>query len=317
MNKQSGSLFIILLYFMQTCYSMNNNMFQPNNNSRSQHDVLSKQAQGGQRRENQEQENSKALEAPESTTTTKNTPSENKEAFGTINVEQYIDAEMNIRFSIKNTDENTLYYLPKILMYTNFNDSVKRDECELNFTDHSNIAVQYINDQVSAIVNISPETYSQLKNTINFTSENKRTKFSDEIIYNSNINIGKAVRASCSYPLIFSPCEYNETELVDGGVRENIPWKGLKEIGADKVISVAFDEEKDGKCCKNIIEVVSNSLDIMRHELYNYEINGTDYLLKIKTKNISLLDMEKIDELFEIGYKTTKLKIKEIKKIIR
>ena len=159
---------------MQTCYSMNNNLFQPkNNSSRSQPNVPGVQAQGVQRRENQEQENSKALEAPESTTTTKNTPSENKEAFGTINVEQYIDAEMNIHFSIKNTDKNTMYYLPKILMYTNFNDSVKKDECKLDFTDHSNIAVQYINDKVSAIVNISPETYNQLRNTINFTSENK------------------------------------------------------------------------------------------------------------------------------------------------
>lgn len=150
-----------------------------------------------------------------------------------------------------------------------------------------------------------------------FTSQNKRIRFSDEIIYNSNISIGKAVRASCSYPLIFSPCKYNNTELIDGGIRENIPWKGLKEIGADKVISVVFNKETDEKCCKNVIEVVGNSLDIIKHELYNYEIEGVDYLLNIKTKNISLLDMEKIDELFEIGYKTTKLKIKEIKKIIR
>ena len=149
-----------------------------------------------------------------------------------------------------------------------------------------------------------------------FTSQNKRTKFSNEIKYNSNINIGKAVRASCSYPLIFSPCRFNNRELIDGGVRENIPWKGLKEIGASKVIGVVFNKENDGKCCKNVIEVVSSSLDILNYELYNYEINGVDCLLKIKTKNISLLDMEKIDELFEIGYKTTKLKIKEINKTI-
>ena len=41
------------------------------------------------------------------------------------------------------------------------------------------------------------------------------------------------------------------------------------------------------------------------------------YSKKIKTKNISLLDMEKIDELFNVGYNTAKLKIKEIKKIIK
>lgn len=38
-----------------------------------------------------------------------------------------------------------------------------------------------------------------------FVSNLKRTSFSDEIVYSDNISIGKAVRASCSYPrCIFS-----------------------------------------------------------------------------------------------------------------
>lgn len=146
-----------------------------------------------------------------------------------------------------------------------------------------------------------------------FCSKSIRIKLSDNIIFDNNIEIGKAVRSSCSYPVVFSPCKYKCTELIDGGIRENIPWKGLKEIGAEKVISVVFEEELNNNCCENIIDVVGNSLNILSHELLNYEIIGTDYLLKIKTNNISLLDMKQIDKLFEIGYKTTKLKIKEIK----
>ena len=149
-----------------------------------------------------------------------------------------------------------------------------------------------------------------------FNSLNNIRYFSNEIIYNQNINIGKAVRASCSYPLIFSPCKFNNTELIDGGIRENVPWRGLKELGADKVISIVFDKENDGKCCKNIIDVVSGSFDILCHELSSYELNGADYLLKIKTKNISLLDMNKIDELYELGYKITKNNLFKLKKEI-
>ena len=149
-----------------------------------------------------------------------------------------------------------------------------------------------------------------------FCSKNIRGNFSDEVIFDNNIDIAKAVRASCSYPAVFSPCKYKSTELIDGGIRENIPWKGLKKIGADRVISIIFEKENDGKYSQNIIDVVGSSLAILSHELLNYEIIGSDYSLKIKTKNISLLDMEKIDELFNIGYKTAKLKIKEIKKII-
>lgn len=150
-----------------------------------------------------------------------------------------------------------------------------------------------------------------------FCSKNARVKLSDNIIYDSSINIGKAVRASCSYPLIFSPCRYKNINLIDGGIRENIPWKGLKDIGADKVISIMFEKELNNNCCENVIEVVGNSLYILSHELLNYEIMGADYLLKIRTKNISLLDMDKIDELFELGYKVAKEKIKEIKRVIQ
>lgn len=73
-----------------------------------------------------------------------------------------------------------------------------------------------------------------------FSSINNNRSYSDKIIYINNIEVWKAVRASCSYPGVFSPYKYKSTELVDGGIRENIPWKQLKEIGVDKVISVIF-----------------------------------------------------------------------------
>lgn len=145
-----------------------------------------------------------------------------------------------------------------------------------------------------------------------FCSQIKRAKFSDKTTYINNINIGKAVRASCSYPVIFEPCKYKNAELVDGGIRENIPWKCLKEFGASKVIGVVFEKESDGKCCKNVVDVVSNSFEILCHELSNYELEGLEYLIKIKTKNISLLDMSETEYLYNLGYKTAK---KEIKKI--
>ena len=146
-----------------------------------------------------------------------------------------------------------------------------------------------------------------------FSSINKRNKISDEFIYENNISLGKAVRASCSYPLIFSPCNYEQTDLVDGGIRENIPWKTLKQNGADRVLCVKFSKDFEGESCKNIIDVVSNSFDILCHELSNYELNGVDCLLNIKTKNISLLDISKIDELYNIGYKYAKENIYKIK----
>lgn len=146
-----------------------------------------------------------------------------------------------------------------------------------------------------------------------FLSKLNRAVYSDKMIYNDSIPIGKAVRASCSYPGVFSPCEFNNKQLVDGGIRENIPWKEIKKNGADKVICIIFEKELKRNKCENIIEVITNSIDILGHELELYEINGADYFMKIKSKNISLLDVSKIEELYELGYQVVKQNITKMK----
>lgn len=145
-----------------------------------------------------------------------------------------------------------------------------------------------------------------------FSSKNNRTIYSNDIQYIYDCEIGKAVQASCSYPGVFSPCEYKNTKLIDGGIRENIPWKLTKIQGAEKVISVVFEKEINinRKKGKNIINIISNAIDILSYELSNYELAGADELLKIKTKNIELLDINKIDYLYELGYKVAKENIK-------
>ena len=84
-----------------------------------------------------------------------------------------------------------------------------------------------------------------------FTSYEFRKEFSDNIVFINNIEIGKAVRASCSYPVVFSPFKYKDTQLIDGGIRENVPWKELKKLSADKVLNVNFESEKDECYNKN------------------------------------------------------------------
>lgn len=148
-------------------------------------------------------------------------------------------------------------------------------------------------------------------NVICFTSCEYRSTFSDDIVFVNNMNIGKAVRASCSYPVVFSPCTYKDVKLIDGGIRENVPWKELKALGADKVISIIFDDEVDYNCDRNLVEVAGRSINLLCRELSNYEMEGADYVLKIKSDKVGLLDMKKIDELYEIGYKQMRNYIKE------
>ncbi len=143
-----------------------------------------------------------------------------------------------------------------------------------------------------------------------FTSCDVADSLKGKMNFVKDINIGKAVRASCSYPVVFSPCTYQKTKLIDGGIRENVPWKELKMIGAKRVVSIMFDEEENEVCDKNLIEVAGRSISLLCKELSSYEMEGADVVLKIKSDKVGLLDMKKIDELYKKGYQQTKEAIK-------
>lgn len=145
------------------------------------------------------------------------------------------------------------------------------------------------------------------------SSRETRTTLLDNTEYITDIPIGKAVRASCSFPVVFSPCTYGKLQLIDGGTRENLPWKGLKEIGADEVYGITFNtiyEQKD--CCSNIIDVAARAMELQGRELSVYEKAGIDKLITINSKKVSLLDSKKANELYEIGYLQTKEQLKRL-----
>lgn len=144
------------------------------------------------------------------------------------------------------------------------------------------------------------------------SSKGVRTNILDNTEYITDISIGKAVRASCSFPVVFSPCTYNGIQLIDGGTRENLPWKELKALGADEVIGICFNTIYSPKdCCSNFIDVATRAMELQGRELSNYEKNGIDKLINIDLKKVSLLDSSNMNELYKIGYEQTKKQISE------
>lgn len=137
-------------------------------------------------------------------------------------------------------------------------------------------------------------------------SNNINQKIKNDINYINDIDIGTAVQASCSYPGIFSPCPYKNKLFVDGGITENLPWKETKKAGAEKVVSIVFEDKEPKKCCNNIFQIINKSFSLLCKELATYEWDGTDYLLKIETTKVGLLEKSKMQELYEQGYLQTK-----------
>ena len=139
------------------------------------------------------------------------------------------------------------------------------------------------------------------------SSKETRVQLLDNTEFITDVPIDTAVRASCSFPVVFSPCEYQDLQLIDGGTRENLPWKGLKQIGADEVFGISFNtifKKKD--CCQNLIDVAERAMELQSRELSTYEKAGIDKLITINMKKVSLLDSSKMEELYELGYEQTK-----------
>lgn len=147
------------------------------------------------------------------------------------------------------------------------------------------------------------------------SSQEKRKVLQDNTKYISDIPIATAVRASCSFPVVFSPCKFDGLQLIDGGTRENLPWKGLKEYGADEIYGIAFDTIlAKNQCCKNMIEVAARAMELQGRELANYEKEGIDHLITICLKKVALLDSSQIDVLYKMGYEETKKQLNLLKK---
>lgn len=159
---------------------------------------------------------------------------------------------------------------------------------------------------------VIPAVNLQNGEVIIFSSKEVRQKISDEIKYMTDVPIDIAVRSSCSFPVVFSPCQYKNKQLVDGGIRENVAWRELRDIGADRILGINFDtDRKENQCCENIIEIAVRSINLMERELSNYELNGIDELITITTQKVGLLDTNKIEYLYQQGYQTTKKYIDE------
>ena len=134
--------------------------------------------------------------------------------------------------------------------------------------------------------------------------------------YITDISVGKAVRASSSFPGIFCPCCYQTHIFLDGGALDNVPVIEVKKQKVDKVIAVNFKaDDVDEK--SNIMDIVMRTIDIMGNKIIEQDVNSSDILLNIRTDKIGLMEANKMKECFDCGYNTVQQQIKEIKRVLR
>lgn len=139
----------------------------------------------------------------------------------------------------------------------------------------------------------------------------------EHIQYLTDVPLEIAVRASMSFPGVFTTCDYGEYNFVDGGSKDNLPVKILRDMGVGRVLGLGFDTMAyiPEKGMDGLIKIVLRALDL-------YSIDGTrrsrkmaDYSIEIKNENTNLLEIDNTEETIKEGYNTVMAHKEELLRI--
>ena len=146
-----------------------------------------------------------------------------------------------------------------------------------------------------------------------FTNCAPRNNINDEYI--TEIEIGKAVRASSSFPAVFCPCEFKTHMFMDGGALDNIPVLSLKGMCDKKIIAVNFKADPVD-LNSDVMDIIMKTVDIMGNKIAEKALEQSDLILTVPTDRAGLFDVEKLDKCYKFGYDTVIKNLDRIKKII-
>ena len=136
----------------------------------------------------------------------------------------------------------------------------------------------------------------------------------DEYIH--DIEIGKAVRASSTFPGMYAPFEYKQYQFVDGGIFDNLPSCEVRKLGVDKVIAIKF-KLKNPRKQNTIYNIGMQSLDLMTENLIRESVKESDYVIEIDLKDVKPFSISKLEFAYKEGYMQTLNNIIEIKKKLK
>ena len=138
----------------------------------------------------------------------------------------------------------------------------------------------------------------------------------DEIDYIYNAPIATATRASMSFPGVYTPCSYGKYNFIDGGTKDNLPVKVLKDMGATKTIALSFkiDEYEPNE---DIFAILLRTVDIFSLKDVRKAQKEADVAIEIACQGTTLLEITDADTVIKTGYNTIMKNKEKILKLLK
>ena len=134
----------------------------------------------------------------------------------------------------------------------------------------------------------------------------------EELTHDSG-DLVKLIRASCSWPGIFSAVEIDGRLLVDGGVRNSVPTKAAHENGSTFIMAVNPGFAVKNQKIDNVLKSMVQAVQIMGEELNAYQSKVADLAIKPLLENIDQFDFDKADFIISQGEVAMEANIKKLK----
>src|SRR6202007_1121225 len=106
----------------------------------------------------------------------------------------------------------------------------------------------------------SAKTFEELKTPLAIAATDINAGVS---VYYSHGPLVPALRASCAYPGLFVPIQYDGRTLVDGFLTAPVPVEGALLLGADVVIAV-YLESGGIENPRTAVDIISRSFNIIQ-----------------------------------------------------
>lgn len=133
----------------------------------------------------------------------------------------------------------------------------------------------------------------------------------------SDITLAKAVRASCSFPMVIASMPLNNYLLADGGIKMNLPSLLNKAYGMDKIIGVTMTQGSGFDDIDSVLSTANRVYDLMIQSYDALMKEHIDLMINVPVGEVWVFELGKGKEVIDEGEKVARLKREDIRSLTK
>ncbi len=152
--------------------------------------------------------------------------------------------------------------------------------------------------------------------------------YSGERVVITKGSVAKAVQASCSLPVVFTPTviwmyeadgSYRRRVLIDGGYSSQVPIRAvLEDLNARVAIAVNVNiNAPEINKPDNLIKIAIHLTVLWSKRNATEEEKLADFVIPVDVQGITLYDLDRAKRLIELGQEAVEAHLKEIKALVK